>query len=130
MCPEDAEASSRPFTATTTSPFRSPERAAGLSLAIATTVSPPLDERCSQAPDQAVELDRPAHEWPAAIDVLLFPSHADAGIDATIASAATAGSTSFRFIFPPGANGSTAVRCGHAIDRTGNGSRSDPATQG
>ena len=64
----------------------------------------------------------PEQEWPAAeaVDVLLFPSHADAGSEATSASRATAGTTSFRFIFPPGAD-DTARRCGHGIDRGTNG---------
>src|SRR5262245_31827501 len=129
MCADFAESSSRPFTASTTSPFLSPERAAGLSLAIATTVSSPLGARLSHAPDHAIEWDIPEHECAlAAIAVFLFPSHADAGSDAAIASRATAGTTSLSFIFPPGAIESRAGRRGHHCDHKRNASRSHSAT--
>src|SRR5262249_23028400 len=101
----DSAFSSRPFTASTTSPLRRPERAAGLPFATAATVSPPSADRCSQAPDHADERDMPAHEcapaFAAVAELLLFPSHADAGSDAAIAKAATKGTTILRFIVPP-----------------------------
>src|ERR1051326_49267 len=74
ICPEPAAFMSCPLTASTMSPWRSPERAAGLPSATATTVRSPEDERWSHAPAHAVEWLMPEHvpiPAPAAVaDVL------------------------------------------------------------
>src|ERR1041385_2537206 len=94
-----------PFTASTTSPARRPDLAAGLPSATATTVSCPPPERCNQAPAHAVERDMPEHVCPselaAVAEFLSCPSHATAGIATANASAATTGIRFLRFIFPP-----------------------------